>query len=131
MIVLDTHVLIWYFDNPDQISRKAGNILQEAVASRAVNVSSISIWEIYMLVKKGRLQFRIPVETWISRLERLCFLHFIPVDNEISRLSVNLPDQFPADPADRMIAATAKVLGRPLVTADTRIRSFSEIDTVW
>ncbi len=131
MIVLDTHVLIWYLDGREQLSEKASAVLKEAVSRRAVNVSSISAWEIYMLTKKGRLELRIPVATWMERVERLSFIHFIPVDNEIARLSVDLSDTEPADPADRIIIATAQSLGLPLVTADARIRKVSAVETIW
>lgn len=131
MIVLDTHVLIWYLDGREQLSEKASAVLKEAVSRRAVNVSSISAWEIYMLTKKGRLELRIPVATWMERVERLSFIHFIPVDNEIERLSVDLSDTEPADPADRIIIATAQSLGLPLVTADTRIRKVSAVEAIW
>ena len=131
MIVVDTHVLIWYLDSPEKLSQAARSVLEEAVRTRGVNVSSISAWEIYMLVKKGRLELRIPVATWMSRVEHLSFVHVIPVDNEIMRLSVESPGTVPPDRADRIIIATAKFLGEPLVTADARIRELSEIQTIW
>lgn len=131
MIVVDTHVLIWYLDNPEKVSGPARSVLEEAVLKRGVNVSSISTWEIYMLINKGRLELRIPAATWVARVEHLSFVHFIPLDNEIARLSVDLPDSVPPDPADRIIIATAKSLGEPLVTADGRIRELSFVQTIW
>ncbi len=84
-----------------------------------------------MLIMRRRLGFRIPVATWMSRVERLSFVRFIPVDNEIARLAVDLPDTVPTDPADRIIAAAAQSLGQPLVTAEPRIRALSGVRTIW
>jgi PIN domain nuclease of toxin-antitoxin system len=58
-------------------------------------------------------------------------MKFLPVDNEIARLSVSLPGKFHSDPADRMIVATARFLGAPLVTKDAKIRKYRHVKTVW
>ena len=80
-----------------------------------------------MLVSKGRLSLTIPVETWISKCEKLSFLHFIPVDNDISRLAVNLKEPLYDDPADRIIIATAISKGFSLVTKDKKLQNYLHI----
>ena len=131
MIVLDTHVLIWYLDSPQLLSKKAAAAVNEARKSAAVYVSSISAWEIFMLEKKGRLRFRIGADLWIAKCERLSFLTFVPVDNEIARLATDSSAPKVTDPADRIIAATARYLGAPLVTKDRTLRNSSHVKTVW
>lgn len=131
MIVLDTHAWIWMIDSPALLGKKAVAAIETARIENAIYISSISAWEIYMLHDKGRLQFSIAPDVWISRCERLSFLRFIPVDNEIARLSVHLPGEFHADPADRIIVATAKFMGATVVTQDSKIRSYKKVTSAW
>jgi PIN domain nuclease of toxin-antitoxin system len=131
MIVLDTHAWIWLIDSPERLGSAAQKAIAAARKQKAVFVSSISAWEIHMLCARGRLRFSVDPEVWISRCERIAFLRFIPVDNEIARLAVNLPGNFHADPADRMIVATARFLGAPVITRDEKIRGYSHVKSVW
>ena len=132
MIVLDTHALVWWVASPARIPAKARRLLDGAVKSDgSVAASSISVWEVAMLVDRGRLELTMPVDDWISHLEALPFLHFVPVDNRVAARAVTL-DNFPhRDPVDRMIVATALGLGATLITADARLRSYRPLSTVW
>ena len=132
VIVLDTHALVWWVASPGRIPAKARRLLDGAVESGGmVAASSISVWEVSMLASRGRLQLSIPVEDWISSLEALPFLQFVPVDNRVAARAVAL-ENFPhRDPADRMIAATALGLGASLVTADARLRAYRPLKSVW
>ena len=131
MIVLDTHAWIWLIDSPERLGAAAQKAIESARRQRAVFVSSISAWEVHMLCARGRLRFAVDPEVWISRCERISFLRFLPVDNEIARLSVQLPDPFHADPADRMIVATARFLGAPVATCDSKIHAYPHVQSVW
>ena len=91
MIVLDTHIWIWYLDSPELLSERARTTVDHARDESDILISSISTWEVFMLERKGRLRLRIPVLEWLRKSERLSFLHFVPVDNDIARLSVQLP----------------------------------------
>ena len=131
MTILDTHAWIWYLDNPLLLSDKARAVIEGARRDSSLCVSSISTWEMFMLVEKGRLSLRIPALEWLLRAERLSFLRFVPVDNDIARLSVALPYYPHQDPADRMIIATALSLGAPLVTKDRKMLEYRGIDSIW
>ena len=132
MIVLDTHALVWWVSTPRRIPPKARRLIEDAVdAGEGLAVSSISIWEVAMLVDRGRLELRIPVDTWIAGVEALPFVQFIPVDNRIVWRSVALGGFTHGDPADRMILATALGLGATLVTTDARLQRFDAVKTVW
>ena len=132
MIALDTHALLWWVSSPERIPAKARRLLESSVAEkRPVAVSSITLWEIAMLVDRSRLELTVPVDVWIARVEDLPWLSFVPVDNRIAVRAVNL-EAFPhRDPADRMIVATALGLNATLVTADTRLRRYRALRTVW
>lgn len=131
MIVLDTHVLIWWVDDPSQLSGPALAAIEKAMLTRSVYVSCISSWEIALLVERGRLKLALDVRDWLSRCEAIPFISFIPVNTAIAVESVRLPDFPHADPADRIVTATALSLGAHLVTKDEKIRSYKNIKTVW
>ena len=132
MILLDTHALIWWVSEPSRIPDKARRLIDAAVErGTPVGVSAISIWEVAMLVARDRLTFTMSAELWISQVEALPFLTFLPVDNRIAMRSVHLADFPNRDPADRIIAATAIGVDATLVTADSRLRAYASLKTVW
>jgi PIN domain nuclease of toxin-antitoxin system len=132
MILLDTHAWIWHLADPDRLPARARKAIEERTASRGdVLVSSISAWELAMLVERGRLRLSIDAEAWLAHAEALPFLRFVPVDNRIALASVRLPLSVSPDPADRIIVATAMLAGIPLVTADKRIRRCGVVKTIW
>lgn len=131
MIVLDTHVLVWWVSNPEKLSSKARRAIERAIKAKAVYISSISVWEIALLSAKGRLKLTMDVKRWIELIEQLPALQFVPVDNRIALSSVTLPERLHPDPADRMIIATARYLGAKVVTSDTKIRRYQHVQSTW
>ena len=131
MIVLDTHVLLWWIGQPEKLSQKAKHYLEEASKKSEILISSISIWEIYLLVKRNRLQLTMDIDTWLEKVERLPFLRFIPVDNKIAIKSVTLSEPLHSDPADRMIIATSLQENALLITSDKRILAYPHVQTAW
>lgn len=131
MIVLDTHVWVWWTANPEELSRRARDVVQQAKGEDTIYLSSISVWEVTLLVAKGRLRLTIDVGDWIARSEALPFFHFLPVDNHIAQRAVLLPEPLHHDPADRMIIATAMSLGAEIVTKDRKIRNYPHVKTIW
>ncbi len=93
-------------------------------------VSAISAWEVALLVQRGRLVLRLPVREWVARSESLSGLHFLPIDAAIGLRAVELAGLHP-DPADRMIVASAELLGAVLFTRDERLRAYGGIPTAW
>jgi PIN domain nuclease of toxin-antitoxin system len=104
--------------------------IQAAFAEARLWVSSISAWELAMLVQRGRLVLRLPVREWVTRSESLTGLQFLPVDNAIGIRAVELQGLHP-DPADRLIVASAERLGAVLATRDERLRTYTGIVTLW
>jgi len=131
MIVIDTHILIWWISNPEKLSQKAKKALEEAPKKGGIFISAISVWEIYMLVKKGRLELTMNIDTWFKKVLSLPFMRVVPIDAAIAASSVMLTGQIHDDPADRIIAATALKLEAPLVTSDTRLIRYLKIKTIW
>ncbi len=131
MIVLDTHAWVWFVSNPELLSKKAKRTIERAVVDNNVFISSISAWEVALLTSKKRLLLSMEVADWIKKSEMLPFVNFIPVDNSIAVKSVNLPQPFHSDPADRIIIATAILLGASLITKDERILKYPHVKTIW
>jgi PIN domain nuclease of toxin-antitoxin system len=132
MILLDTHALIWWVADPERIPTRSKRAISASIRDgESIAVSSVSIWEIAMLVDRGRLALTMDADAWITRVEALPFLTFIPVDNHIAARSVRLVPFPNRDPADRMIVATALGHGASLVTADLALQRYSAVKTIW
>lgn len=131
MIVIDTHVWLWWISSPEKLAGEAAQAVNAAMEGHGIVISSISAWEIAMLVEKGRLELSMPVQDWVRKTESLPFVRFAPVDNSIALRSFALPGTFHADPADRIIAATALVMGLTLVTKDEKLLAYPHLRTIW
>lgn len=131
MIVLDTHVWIWFISSPDLLSQQAQKAVDAAAKDQSILISSISAWEIALLVAKKRLKLTLDVTDWIAKSESLPFIQFMPVTNSIAVKSANLPLPLHPDPADRIIIASALSVGAPLVTKDKKLLDYPSINTIW
>jgi PIN domain nuclease of toxin-antitoxin system len=131
VIVLDTHVLLWWVSGEVQLSKKAKAAIERERSEGELIVSSISAWEISLLVKRERLSISTDVNSWLATVNEIEALRFVPVDNEIALKAVELPGEFHKDPADRMIVATARALAAPLITKDQKIRDYAHVKTIW
>ena len=117
--------------NPENLSDKAQKAVNKAVKDRSVLISSVSAWELALLIQKKRLKLTLEVTDWIAKSEGLLFIQFVPVTNSIAVKSVNLPAPLHPDHADRIITATALSVGAPLVTKDIKLLDYSSIKTIW
>ncbi|GMR21537.1 MAG: type II toxin-antitoxin system VapC family toxin [Gammaproteobacteria bacterium] len=132
MIVLDTHVLIWWVNGCEKLSSKAKRLVnRHRKEERGILVSSISAWEIAVLIGKGRLILSMDVASWLQETAKIPALNFIPIDNEVAVKSTQLPGTFHKDPADRMIVSLARHFSVPLITADKKILAYPHVKTVW
>ncbi len=133
MIVIDTHVLLWWAGGLlEKLSKPAKHYLREAEKSDGgILVSAISAWEIAILVQKGRLTLAMDTEEWLNNSSLLPGLQFLAIDRYTAVQSAHLPEPFHRDPADRIIVSTARVMGFPLVTSDQNIREYVHVQTIW
>ena len=91
----------------------------------------ISVWEIGMLIAKGRLALSMSADDWLLAVQSVPNVHLLPLTAGIAIDSTRLPGSFHGDPADRMIVATARAINAPLVTADRKIRAYGHVQTIW
>ena len=131
MIVLDTNALIRWVSNPGKLSRKARKAIDEEDKKQSIYVSSMTVLEIYTLLRKDRLELNTLQDSWLERIESIPSVTFIPIDNQIIVQSVNLPDFPHKDPADRIIIATALNLGARLITSDRKILDYPHVQSMW
>lgn len=129
MILLDTHVLIWMSSDPKRLSRKAREAITRARETTGLAVASFTLWELAWAAENGRVQYSGSVEAFVR--ESTARVTVKAMTPEIVALAVRLPSNYPKDPGDRMIGATAIIEGIPLVTADDKIRRSRLLETVW
>lgn len=129
--LFDTHVLVWDFLDPSRLSLPATEALTNARGSNGVMIADISLWEIAMLIEKGRLTVGIDSNKFIRAILDANGATVLPITPKTATLSVQLPNTVNKDPADRLLVATAQAENIPLVTADRNLQSVSLITTIW
>jgi PIN domain nuclease of toxin-antitoxin system len=130
LILLDTHVVIWLADDETRISKKAeAAIVQARQAGDGLAISAATLLELAMLYSKGRIQLTISLESFMVNVESRFIV--LPITGRICAQAFDLPTNYPKDPADRIIGATALVEGLTLITADRAIRSSRALPTIW
>jgi PIN domain nuclease of toxin-antitoxin system len=126
LILLDTHVWIWWLSESSLLSKPAARAIRSA---RSIGVSAISCWELTLLLKKGRISLdRDPLD-WITAGLSDDKVSLLPLSPEIAVTAMNL--HLHGDPGDRLIAATALAQNRTLITRDDKLRSASFLRTIW
>jgi PIN domain nuclease of toxin-antitoxin system len=120
-LLLDTHIWIWSKSDPGRIGKRAARELSSS--DNELWLSPVSVWEALALMQKGRIRMENPL-AWVERAADQ--LREAPLTQEIVRMGFTLALPH-ADPADRFLAATAKVLNLTLVTADQRLLGLGEI----
>ena len=123
-VLLDTCAVIWLM-NGEPMNGESREAIRRA-QSAGVYVSPITAWEIGILVAKGRLQLTLSPETWFDELLRLPGMRLAELSPKILLDSSGLPGLPPRDPADRIIAATARLFGYSIVTRDSGMAEYGE-----
>jgi PIN domain nuclease of toxin-antitoxin system len=124
-LLLDTHTLLWSVEEAPRLGMLAKQCIDQASRNNRVIVSAITLWEIGLLVSKGRLSLSSDVLDWIRIALSHSGLKLAALEPEIAVASTRLPFEMHADPADRILVATARHLGATLVTADRALLDFA------
>lgn len=130
LTICDTHVLIFWQNNPKKLSKPAKKALAKALASKTLACCDISLWEIAMLVKSNKLRSDINAKQYMQDIILTMSLTVLPITAKIAELSQQ--DIFiHKDPADRLIAATAIAHKCPLITADSKLQNVEGLKAIW
>lgn len=130
MILIDTHIVVWLALDPKKLSRKARAAIDEARQhGEGLAIASMSLFELAVISARGRIHLSISLESFLQEVEaRFIVKH---LTGRISARAQVLPANYPNDPMDRIIGATALVEGLSLITADEQIRKSKVVPTIW
>jgi PIN domain nuclease of toxin-antitoxin system len=131
VILLDTHVLVWVVAQPERLSRPATSAIRRARLSDGLAIADITLWELAFLFARGALRSHGTVENAIQNFVSYSGVNVRPITPEIAALATQFPADYPKDPIDRLIGATARAEALALVTRDEGIRSSPLLKTIW
>jgi len=129
--LLDTHILFWWRMDFSRLTRAQAQILDELEErDQPASLSAISLRELAQMIHRGRAVVEMQLDAWLDSIESHPLLTILPLTAKIAAESVRLGDDFPNDPADQIIVATARCHNLTLITADERIRKWGKVRVV-
>jgi len=128
--LLDTHALIWWVSGDQRLPRSHKRVIKAASAERPLLVAQISLWEIAMLVTFDRIRLDRPLRDWLEAATAPPLVETVGITPAVAAEVAALPSTFHGDPADRLIVATARVMGATLLTVDGRIVDAKMVPTL-
>jgi PIN domain nuclease of toxin-antitoxin system len=131
MIVLDSHVWLWWLHSPEHLSAPAQEKIAHEEKLHGLKISVISVWEVAVKVHIGKLILPMDIDSWYSAAQSYPGISIEPLHPFDAMESTRLPGTFHKDPADRIIVALARRYGVPLVTCDRKIQEYIHVQTIW
>lgn len=125
-LLLDTHVWIWLNNGSPELKPVVVREIDHAAENGELFISAISVWEIATLVSKKRILLRTSIQEWVDQALSQPGVELIPLSPTIAIESTALPDGLNADPADRMIVATARIKSLTLMTRDDNMQQYAK-----
>ncbi|MCX7044307.1 MAG: type II toxin-antitoxin system VapC family toxin [Candidatus Sumerlaeota bacterium] len=129
MILLDTHIWVWWVHGNNRLPKDYRRHLEQN-ESQGLGVSAISCWEVAKLVQHGRLDLSCPLADWFEQALSYPGMRLLNLTPWIAAESVQLPGEFHQDPADQIIVATARSHDCPVMTVDRKILAYSHVSKV-
>ena len=129
--LLDTHTWIWWYMNPQKLSRRVMNLIGDTTRYDELLLSAISPWEFCKLLEKGRLAISCSPEDWLNAAFDLPKFRLVPLSPVIAYRSTVLSQPFHNDPADQIIAATALLENAAILTKDRNILEYEYVKSHW
>jgi PIN domain nuclease of toxin-antitoxin system len=127
--VLDTHVLLQWQDASGSLNESHRDVIERVRGTEPLLISDISLWETATLYELGMIVLDVPLKEWLERATAPPLVRLVDISPDIAAEVASLPSTFHRDPADRIIVATARVLGATLLTADERIVGSGLVET--
>ena len=129
MIVLDTHIWVWWIHLDPRLT-EARREYMHAHESEGLGVSIFSCWEVAKLVEIKKLSLHCPLEEWLDTALNYPGVRLLDLSKAVIVEATRLPGEFHRDPADQIIVATARVHACPLLTADSKILQYPHVQLV-
>ena len=130
-ILLDTHIVVWWRSSPERLSSDQAHALKSLERRNdSAAISAVTLRELATLGQRGRLEVDIPWDAWLLDFENDARFAVLPLTPSIAIESVRLGADFPRDPADQIIVATARCHGLRLLTADEGIRRWGKVPLI-
>lgn len=128
--LLDTHILVYWVAVQSRLSVAQLEILRQATPSEPLWVSDISLWEIATLHSLGRIRLHLPLRDWLEAATAPPLVQRLGITPAVAAAVATLPDSFHRDPGDRIIVASAQLLGATLLSHDQRIIDAALVPTL-
>ena len=126
-VLLDSHVLIFYFSNLEKLSSQAAYAIERA---ESLFISVATLVELSWKASTGRLELSQPFDRWFSEIKLHPRISLLPINEDAAKASTKV-DKRIRYPFDRMIVGTAISKNLPFITKDANIREFSNAETIW
>ena len=126
MYLLDTHAIIWYFEDSQKLPQKVTELIDKPETS--ISISSVSLWEIALKINLGKLKLGLSLEDLLNRIEN-CDFDILQIENRYLKLLSELP-HIHKDPFDRLIITSALAEDFTLITADENIQKY-DVQWIW
>lgn len=131
MILLDTHIWLWFLHDPSHLSEAATQVIEVEEAQNGLLISAISVWEVAVKTSLGKLTLPLPISDWYEQARITSGIVVEPLNPLDAIASTQLPGEFHKDPADRILVAMARRYDIPMVTCDEKILSYAHVETIW
>ena len=119
--LLDTHILLYWFNESKPLSVRQKHIVAAVDPEQPLWVSDISLWEIATLYELGRIHLQRPLREWLEAATAPPLVRRVAISPAVAAAVAALPESFHRDPADRIIVASAQIIGATVLTHDRRI----------
>ena len=129
--LLDTHVWVWWNMEPEKLSGKARDAIEDTNSYSEILLSAISPWEFCKLLEKERIGISCDPEEWMSEALQMPKLRIVPLTPTIAYRSTISPQPFHDDPADQIIVATAREQNATIISKDKLIRNYPHVRSLW
>ncbi len=128
--LLDTHVWIWWICGDSRLTAREREVLDNLPPSERPVLAEISLWEVAMLVERGRLELDMDLERWLAVASAPATVELARLTPAVAAEVARLPEKFHRDPADRVVVATARVRKLRIFTRDRKISS-ARVAPLW
>jgi PIN domain nuclease of toxin-antitoxin system len=131
MILLDTNAATWAVMQPGRLSRAAARAIEKAAPAGALWIAGVSLYELSVMLARGEIRGTGRLGPDLDRMLASLPAGVLDITSEIATIAASFPADFPGDPMDRIISATARAFDAPLITSDRRIRGSGLVETIW